>query len=131
MKTAFGRMRAPLSLALVSLSLPAVAGCGGGSGSTATMSTEAASPSTQQVKVGMADFAFDPTPVSVATGGSVTWTNTDAAPHTATADDEKAFDTGTLQKGDSKTITLSKPGTYTYFCRFHPFMHGSVVVGGG
>ncbi len=128
MKTAFGRMRAPLSLALVSLSLPAAAGCGGGGGSTATTGTRAGGPAAEHAKADMADFAFEPTPVNVETGGSVTWTNTDAAPHTATADDQKTFDTGTLQKGDSKTVTFSKPGTYTYFCRFHPFMHGTVVV---
>lgn len=56
----------------------------------------------------------------------MTWVNNDAAPHTATAAD--AFDTGSLDKGDSKPVTLSKPGSYSYVCEFHAFMKGTVVV---
>jgi plastocyanin len=28
------------------------------------------------------------------------------------------------------TPTFKKPGTYTYFCRIHPFMRGSIRVKG-
>jgi plastocyanin len=31
---------------------------------------------------------------------------------------------------DSFTVTFSQPGTYDYFCAFHPGMYGQVVVGG-
>jgi hypothetical protein len=31
----------------------------------------------------------------------------------------------------SFTITFEQPGTYEYFCAFHPGMFGQVVVGGG
>lgn len=31
---------------------------------------------------------------------------------------------------DSFTVTFSQPGTYDYFCAFHPGMFGQVVVGG-
>jgi len=125
--------RTPLSLLLLAASIPVAAGCGGGNGSSSAETTPAttsaaAGPALASAKVTMANFAFDPTPVTVKAGGTVTWTNTDSAPHTATADDQKTFDTGTLDKAKSKTITLSKPGTYTYVCRFHPFMHGTVVV---
>jgi plastocyanin len=27
-------------------------------------------------------------------------------------------------------VTLTEPGTYTYFCAIHPSMHGTVVVAG-
>jgi hypothetical protein len=30
----------------------------------------------------------------------------------------------------SFTVTFSQPGTYDYFCAFHPGMFGQVVVGG-
>jgi plastocyanin len=39
-----------------------------------------------------------------------------------------AFDTGTIAPGKSATVTLRNPGTYTYYCQFHAFMHGAVVV---
>jgi plastocyanin len=32
---------------------------------------------------------------------------------------------------DSFTVTFEEPGTYDYFCAFHPGMFGQVVVGGG
>jgi len=77
-------------------------------------------------KVDIQNFMFGPGTVNVKAGSQVTWTNSDSAEHTATA--SGAFDTGTLNPGDSKTVTLSKPGTYSYACSFHPFMHGTVVV---
>jgi plastocyanin len=98
------------------LGLLALAGCGGGS------------PLPDHAKVEMADFAYGPSSVTIAAGGSVSWTDSDQAPHTATADDQMTFDTGTLDSGATMTETFSKPGTYTYFCRFHPFMHGTVIV---
>jgi len=78
------------------------------------------------VKVDITNFKYVPPTVTVKTGSRVTWVNNDAAPHTATAAD--AFDTGTLDKGDSKPVTLSKPGSYPYVCEFHAFMKGTVVV---
>ena len=60
-------------------------------------------------------------------GTEVTWTNSDDATHTATADDG-SFDTGDLDKGDSKTVTFDEPGSFTYYCRFHPFMKATVEV---
>jgi plastocyanin len=130
--------RTPLSLLLVSASLPVVAGCGGGgAGSSSTTGSTAASGSTSAAgggaavsaaKVDISDFAYDPETITVKAGGTVTWTNDDSAEHTATADDHSTFDTGTLNQGDSKKVTLDKPGTYTYVCSFHAFMHGTVVV---
>ena len=39
-----------------------------------------------------------------------------------------AFDTGPLEGGKSTTITVTKPGTYSYICRIHSTMHGTLVV---
>jgi plastocyanin len=65
--------------------------------------------------------------VTVAAGSTLTWTNLDKAPHTATARDD-SFDTGTLKKDDSADVVLDRPGTYEYFCRFHQFMNGTIEV---
>jgi len=62
---------------------------------------------------------------SVTPGTVVTWTNEDSAPHTATGDN---FDTGMLNRGDSKSVTVDTPGTYDYICAHHPSMKGSVLV---
>jgi LPXTG-motif cell wall-anchored protein len=73
------------------------------------------------------NFQFQPASVTVTEGDSVTWTNQDAAPHTATADDG-SFDTGTLNQGDSGSLTFDNVGSFAYHCSFHPSMTGTVVV---
>lgn len=73
------------------------------------------------------DSKFSPASVTVQVGDSVTFVNEDSAPHTATAKDN-SFDTGSLSKGQSKTIKFEKAGTADYFCRIHPNMTGSVTV---
>jgi len=77
--------------------------------------------------VTIAGFAFDPATVTIQVGDSVTWTNEDSAPHTATAGDG-SFDTGQLATGDSETVTFDTAGTFAYICSIHPQMTGSVVV---
>ena len=77
--------------------------------------------------VAIQGFAFHPPSLTVPVGSTITWTNQDSAPHTATAKDG-SFDTGTLKQGQSMTITFSKAGTFAYYCQFHPFMLGTVTV---
>ena len=77
--------------------------------------------------VEIVEFEFDPEEITVPAGTTVTFTNQDKAAHTATADDS-SFDTEELGKGDSAEETFDEPGTYSYYCRFHVFMKGSVVV---
>jgi plastocyanin len=78
-------------------------------------------------KVKIVEFVYGPDPVTVQTGGKVIWQNEDAAPHTATADDD-SFDTGTIEQGKIKSETFKQAGTFTYFCEIHPTMHGTVEV---
>ena len=75
------------------------------------------------------NFKFSPDKLKAKVGDKVTVTNLDAgAPHSLTADD-KSFDTGTFNKGDSpKTITLSKAGAFPYHCEVHNFMKGTITV---
>jgi plastocyanin len=117
--------------------------CGGGDGSDTSTVTEPAASGTapeptgkaappsgeapRAEKVEIADFAYDPDPVTVQVGGKVTWLNQDSAPHTATADDG-SFDTGTLEEGKLKSETFKQAGTYEYICQIHPDMHGTVEV---
>jgi plastocyanin len=78
-------------------------------------------------RVSISDYAFHPATITVEPGTKVTFTNHDQTAHTATSN-RPAFDTGTVQPGHSATVTLKKPGTYTYYCQFHAFMHGTIVV---
>lgn len=73
------------------------------------------------------NFAYHAPTITVKVGTRVTWTNHDITNHTVTADNG-TFDLGNIDPGHSKTMTFTKPGTYHYHCRYHPFMHGTVVV---
>ena len=77
--------------------------------------------------VTIADFNFAPATITINQGDTVTWNNNGPTPHSATANDG-AFDTGILKKGQSGSHTFSQAGTFSYFCKPHPFMKASVVV---
>jgi plastocyanin len=77
--------------------------------------------------VTIADFHFTPGATTVHVGDSITWTNAGPSSHSATASDG-SFDTGVLSKGQSGSHTFTKAGTFSYFCKIHPFMHGTIVV---
>ena len=78
------------------------------------------------------DFLYEPEQLTVAVGTTVTFTNEDSAPHTATSGRSPAsdgvFDTGTLKKGQSKPVKLTKAGTFAFYCAIHPFMKATVIV---
>jgi len=71
---------------------------------------------------------FGPATITVDVGTEVTWTNTDGAPHTSTADGG-AWDSGSLGQGESFSFTPNEAGTFAYFCAIHPSMVGELIVG--
>jgi plastocyanin len=73
------------------------------------------------------DYAFTPATLTVAAGTTVTWTNNDAVPHTATASDG-TFDSGNLNPGQSFSFTFPTPGSFPYVCQYHAGMQGTIVV---
>ncbi|MEN9936525.1 MAG: hypothetical protein RLZZ387_3104 [Chloroflexota bacterium] len=87
-----------------------------------------AAPRAQETKtVSIKDFRFDPATITVNVGDTVTWTNGDTVPHTATATDT-SFDSGRLNNGQSFSFTFDKAGTFDYVCAFHDTMMGKVEV---
>lgn len=77
--------------------------------------------------VEIVDFAYAPAEITITVGDTVSWTNRDAVPHTATATDG-SWDTGLLDQDESGSITFTAPGTYDYLCTPHPTMTGRVIV---
>jgi plastocyanin len=78
-------------------------------------------------QVGIDNFKFAPTPLTIPKGTAVTWTNNDDIPHSivlqAFGVHSKVMDTdGTF------SYKFDKTGTFTYVCGLHPFMHAEVVV---
>ena len=83
-----------------------------------------------EMTVSIQDFFFEPDQLTVAPGTTVTWVNDGAVPHTSTADDG-AWDSGTLQPGESFSFTFDDPGDYSYFCEIHPDMTATITVSEG
>lgn len=79
--------------------------------------------------VSIENFAFSPATVHVKIGGTVTWTNKDTSPHTAT-DLNGSFDSGSLATDKTFTQTFSTAGTYTYHCTIHSMMANATVIVG-
>ncbi|MCL4261988.1 MAG: hypothetical protein KJ069_02175 [Anaerolineae bacterium] len=77
------------------------------------------------VTIPMANFAYQPTEITVSKGTAVTWVNEDSGPrHSATAADN-SFDTGLFDAGEQATLTFNTPGTYVYYCLLHGSPDGS------
>jgi len=78
---------------------------------------------------------FVPSTVTIEEGGTVTWENTDNAAHTASSGTPEGgpdgvFDSSLMMVNGSFSFTFDSAGTYPYFCMVHPWMQGTVVVGG-
>jgi len=76
---------------------------------------------------------FLPSDVSINSGDTVTWTNTDTAAHTVTAGSPAdgpsgVFDSSLILGGAQYSHTFDDSGSFDYFCMVHPWMVGSVNV---
>lgn len=81
----------------------------------------------EATEVEIEDMAFQPSQVKVKRGATVTFANQDGVQHSATADNG-SFDTGLMSNGEKKTVTFNTAGTFTYHCKAHPGMTGTIIV---
>jgi len=65
--------------------------------------------------------------LTITSGTTVTWTNSDTTKHTVTADDA-SFNSGDITPGNSYTRTFSSQGTISYHCIYHSMMKGTLNV---
>ena len=77
---------------------------------------------------------YNPSPVNVAVGRTVLWTNDDNTAHTVTEGNPSGntttngFDSGILSPGQTFKQAFDKLGSVGYYCKLHPFMLGQVIV---
>jgi plastocyanin len=85
----------------------------------------------------LTDTAYQPNPVQVSVGDTVTWTNDDTQPHTVTsgqnAQPDGRFDSSPnfnplMAPGQTFSHTFTEAGEYPYYCALHPNMVGTVSV---
>lgn len=118
-----------ISLTLaVALGLFLLAGCGGSKSSNNSMNpTSSGNTPVMAASVSIVNFAFSPNVVHLKVGGTVTWTNKDASPHTVT-DLGGSFDSGSLATDQTFKRTFTTAGTYTYHCTIHSTMASATIV---
>lgn len=117
-------MRYEILAALAATAL--LSGCGGDDEAAPAKPTPAAA-ATDTIRI--ANFIYEPDPVTVKAGQKITVANSDSSPHTVTEEGgSPSFDSGTVKGSQRGSVTFSEPGTYKYFCQFHPTMKGTVTV---
>jgi plastocyanin len=89
--------------------------------------TAAPSPAAGTAAVGIKEFKYAPTALSIPLGTTVRWTNHDEEPHTVTSAQGVFGSTG-LSHEETFTQMFTRRGTYEYFCALHPQMRATVVV---
>lgn len=103
---------------LVVLATMMLSACGG--------DDESATPSDEGgPMVTVETFDFQPDPLVVPAGATITFLNEDAIDHTVTAGTREdptpeVFDGELPERGATFELTLDEPGTYQYFCEIHP-----------
>ena len=106
------------------------AACGGDDADDAGGPTEGGSDGgAQSVSLTASDFAFDPTELSAASGGSIEFTNEDDAEHNFTAEDAGINEDVDPSGSVSIDLTDVEAGSYEFFCEYHPdTMTGTLEV---
>jgi len=113
------------SVAALALALALVACSSGTTSTPATPSGSAGGATSSGVTVSMKNFAFDPTTVDVAKGGSVTFVNNDTVQHNVAGE---SWSSGPLDPGKSFTQTFANTGAIAVRCTIHPSMTMTVNV---
>jgi plastocyanin len=96
-------------------------GAGGGGGGGAP-----APPAPMTASVSLINKSFSPSSVTIAVGGTVTWTNNDGMPHNVTSS-SGSFKSANFSSG-TYTFTFTTAGTYNYVCTLHGGMSGTIIV---
>jgi plastocyanin len=107
---------------------------GGGGGSEHDSQERLSLPITEEGKVvsivgNSGSNSYNPNPIEIKVGDTVTWINNDSSPHTVTSSsNDRTFDSDVLTRGETFSFTFDKEGQFPYFCTLHPNMVGTVVV---
>ena len=100
--------------------------CGGTSTSSPTSSdTGTAGAAAATVTIASMNYGA---PVTGPPGARIAVTNNDSVEHSVTSDAAGTF-TVDVESNDKGTFTApSAPGEYAFHCKYHPAMHGTLIV---
>ena len=78
--------------------------------------------------VSIANFAFTPKIIEIASGDRVTWRNDDDVPHRIQSTTSAFAPSAVLDTKATYEVRMPTAGRFEYFCSLHPMMTGSIVV---
>ena len=71
---------------------------------------------------------YTPKSITIRVGQAINFKNDSNAVHTVTATNN-SFNSGDITTGGGTWhFVATKPGKFQYYCYYHPYMHGTVVV---
>ena len=73
------------------------------------------------------NHTFSPKETVIPLNTTVIWKNEDGMSHTVTSDKD-LFDSHRIKEGNSFSYQFKTTGTYTYHCKYHKNMVGSIIV---
>jgi glucose dehydrogenase/plastocyanin len=73
------------------------------------------------------EYQFSPYRTKVPVGTTVTWRNNGTLVHSAAAVDG-SWSTGAIDPAGVAAVTFSRPGTYVYTCKEHPWAYAQIIV---
>ena len=120
-------MRAAVYGVVIGVSLVWLSGCGGDSSNPTMPSGSGTSVSIVANSSTLTTNAYNPNPVTVQRGGTVTWVNNDTSTHDAIAD-TGSFNTGDIAPGAQASVMFQTAGTFPYHCARHPGMVATITV---
>jgi plastocyanin len=105
----------------------------GNNSTTTQTNTSNPPPSSNQPTEGaitIKNMMFTPSQITVAKGGTVTWTNNDTTAHKVVDDLSNVGgpNSGDIAPGATYSFTFNKTGSFQYHCSIHPSMRGTIVV---
>jgi plastocyanin len=106
------------------------------------MTTETNQTTTNNIKnvsivpeaTGLEDKAYEPNPITIKVGETITWINNDLSIHTVTEGNPSinvsanGFDSGLISPEETFQHTFDKVGNIEYHCALHPTMLGKIIV---
>jgi plastocyanin len=81
------------------------------------------------IPVSIENFAFSPSTIMARAGDTIVFTNNDTVPHTVTQSTTTGgFRSDPIAPGTTYELIIDEPGTYSFFCEFHPAMVGTIYA---
>lgn len=90
-----------------------------------SIDTSTSAPAQETNMINIQNFTFSPGTLTIKKGATVTWINSDSAPHQIKS---ATFNSGQLGRGQSFSFAFSDAGTFDYLCAIHPSMRGKIIV---